>query len=45
MESPWEDPYLIHEAIPGGPYRLRDPKIGVDIENTWNAMQLRQFYP
>jgi transposase InsO family protein len=37
LEPPWEGPYLIHEAIPGGAYRLRDPKTGVDIENPWNA--------
>jgi hypothetical protein len=45
LESPWEGPYLIHEAIPGGAYRLRDPKTGVDVENPGNAQQLRQFYP
>jgi hypothetical protein len=45
LEPPWEGPYLIHEAIPRGAYRLRDPKIGVDIENPWNAQQLRRFYP
>jgi hypothetical protein len=45
LESPWEGPYLIHEAIPGGAYRLRDPKTGVGVENPWNAQQLRWFYP
>jgi hypothetical protein len=45
LESPWEGPYLIHEAISGGAYRLRNPKIGVDVENPWNAAQLREFYP
>jgi transposase InsO family protein len=40
LESPWEGPYLVHEAIPGGAYRLRDPKTGVDVENPWNAAQL-----
>jgi hypothetical protein len=45
LESPWEGPYLVHEAILGGTYRLRDPKIGVDVENSWNAQQLRRFYP
>jgi transposase InsO family protein len=33
LESPCEGPYLVHEAIPGGAYRLRDPKTGKDIEN------------
>jgi hypothetical protein len=41
LESPWEGPYLIHEAIPGGAYQLHDPKTGVDVENPWNAQQLR----
>jgi hypothetical protein len=45
LESPWEGPYLIHKEIPGGAYRLRNPKIGVDVENPWNAAQLHQFYP
>jgi hypothetical protein len=38
LESPWENPYLIHEVIPGGAYRLRNPKTGVDEKNPWNAM-------
>jgi hypothetical protein len=33
LESPWEGPYLVHEAIPGGAYQLRNPKIGVDEKN------------
>jgi hypothetical protein len=41
LESPWECPYLVHEAIPGGAYRLCDPKTGVDEKNPWNAAQLR----
>jgi hypothetical protein len=45
LESPWEGPYLIHEAIPGGAYRLRNPKIGLDEKNPWNIVQLRRFYP
>jgi hypothetical protein len=45
LEPPWEGPYLVHEAILGGAYRLRDPKTGKDIDNPWNAQQLRRFYP
>jgi transposase InsO family protein len=45
LEPPWEGPYLIHEVIPGGAYRLRNPKIGADIENPWNAAQLHRLYP
>jgi transposase InsO family protein len=41
LEPPWEGPYLVHEVIPGGAYRLRNPKTGADIENPWNAAQLR----
>jgi hypothetical protein len=37
LESPWEGPYLIHEPILGGAYRLCDPKTGVDVKNPWNA--------
>jgi hypothetical protein len=33
LESPWEGRYLIHEAIPGGAYRLRNPKTGLDEKN------------
>jgi hypothetical protein len=45
LEPPWEGPYLVHEAIRGGAYRLRDSKTGKDIDNPWNAQQLRRFYP
>jgi hypothetical protein len=45
LESPWEGPYLIHEAISGGAYQLRDPKTGVDEKNPWNAALLRRFNP
>jgi hypothetical protein len=37
LESPWKGPYLVHEAILGGAYRLRNPKTGVDEKNPWNA--------
>jgi hypothetical protein len=37
LESPWEGPYFIHEVIPGGAYRLRNPKMGVDEKNPWNV--------
>jgi hypothetical protein len=45
LEPPWEGPYLVHEVIPGGAYRLRNPKMGKDVENPWNIVQLRRFYP
>jgi transposase InsO family protein len=45
LEPPWEGPYLVHEAILGGAYRLRDPRTGKDIDNPWNAQQLHRFYP
>jgi hypothetical protein len=45
LEPPWEGPYLVHEVIPGGAYRLRNPKTGADVENPWNAAQLRRFNP
>jgi hypothetical protein len=40
LESPWEGPYLVHEAILGGAYQLRDPKTRKDVKNPWNAQQL-----
>jgi hypothetical protein len=45
LELPWEGSYLVHEAIPGGAYRIRNPKTGVDVENPWNIVQLCRFYP
>jgi hypothetical protein len=45
LELPWEGPYLVHKAIPGGAYRLRNPRTGVDEKNPWNATQLCCFYP
>jgi transposase InsO family protein len=45
LEPPWEGPYLVHEVIPGGAYRLRNPKSGKDVDNPWNAAQLHRFYP
>jgi hypothetical protein len=45
LEPLWEGPYLVHEVIPGGAYRLRNPKMGKDVDNPWNAAQLRHFYP
>jgi hypothetical protein len=45
LEPPWEGPYLIHKAILGRAYRLRNPKTGVDEKNPRNTAQLRRFYP
>jgi hypothetical protein len=45
LESPWEGTHLIHEVIPGGAYRHRNPETGVDEKNPWNAAQLCCFYP
>ena len=44
LESPWEGPYIIHEVIRGGSYRLRDPDTGGVYKNPWNIAQLRKFY-
>jgi transposase InsO family protein len=33
LEPLWEGPYLVHEVIPGGAYRLRNPKTGKDVVN------------
>jgi hypothetical protein len=45
LEPPWEGPYLVHKVIPGGAYHLRNPKTGKDVDNPWNTVQLRRFYP
>jgi hypothetical protein len=45
LEPPWKGPYLVHEVIPRGAYHLRNLKTGKDVDNTWNAAQLRRFYP
>ena len=37
LESPWEGPYIVTEAIPGGAYRLKDKKSGKDQGNPWNV--------
>ena len=44
LESPWEGPYIIAEAIPGRAYRLKDPDSGEIYANPWNVAQLRRFY-
>jgi hypothetical protein len=45
LEPPWEGPYLVHEVILGGAYRVCNPKTRADIENPWNTTQLRRFNP
>ena len=44
LESPWEGPYVIHEVIPGGAYRLASMETGGVLTNPWNVAQLRRFY-
>ena len=44
LESPCEGPYIIEEVIPGGEYRLKNPKTGKSVSNPWNVAQLRRFY-
>ena len=44
LESPWEGPYIVEEVIPGGAYRLKNPKTGKSVSNPWNVAQLRRFY-
>jgi transposase InsO family protein len=44
LEPPWEGPYIIHEVIPGGAYRLKDMETGGIYTNPWNVAQLRRFY-
>ena len=44
LEPPWEGPYIIHEVIPGGAYRLASLETGGVFRNPWNIAQLRRFY-
>jgi hypothetical protein len=44
LESPWEGPYIVTEAIPGGAYRLKEKKFGKYQGNSWNVAQLRRLY-
>ena len=44
LESPWEGTYIVDEVIPGGAYRLKNPKTGKKVGNPWNVAQLRRFY-
>ena len=43
LSSPWEGPYIVHEVIRPGAYRLKDDEGNV-ISNAWNIEQLRRFY-
>lgn len=45
LSPPWEGPYIIHEVLRGGSYRLKDPDTGGIYKNPWNVAQLRKFYP
>jgi hypothetical protein len=42
-ESP-QGPYIIHEVLPGGAYRLKDMTTGDIYASLWNIAQLRRFY-
>jgi hypothetical protein len=44
LESPWVEPYIVTEVIPGRAYRLQDKKTGKDESNPWNVEQLWRFY-
>ena len=44
LEPPWEGPYVIHEVIPGGAYRLASMETRGVLTNPWNIAQLRRFY-
>jgi hypothetical protein len=44
LESPWEGPYIIHEVLPGGAYRLKNLTTRSVYANPWNVAQLHRFY-
>ena len=43
LSPPWEGPYVVHEVIRPGAYRLKDEEGNV-ISNAWNIEQLCRFY-
>ena len=44
LASPWEGLYIVTEVLGGGAYRLKDPKTGAVVSNSWNVAHLRLFY-
>lgn len=43
FSSPWDAPYIIHEVLRPGAYRLKDPKNDTIIPNAWNIKLLCPF--
>lgn len=44
LTSPWEGPYIIHQVLRPGLYKLIT-FAGRIFDNAWNIQQLRRFYP
>lgn len=44
LSAPWEGPFIIQEVLMSGAYRLKNPKTGKIMENSWNIAQLCHFY-
>jgi transposase InsO family protein len=40
----WDGPFIIHQVLIGGAYRIRDPEDGRLEPHPWNAALLRRFY-
>lgn len=44
LSPPWEGPYRVIKVIKPGTYRLAHLD-GSPLQNTWNAIHLRKYYP
>nr|CCI55446.1 PH01B001E05.2 [Phyllostachys edulis] len=44
LESKWEGPYIITHSRRAGSFYIATPE-GQQLDNTWNAKSLRNFYP
>jgi hypothetical protein len=41
---PWEGPFIVHEVLRHGTYKIRYED-GRVVSNAWNIEHLRSFYP
>jgi hypothetical protein len=44
LSPPWEGPFIIHDVLRPGPYKIRYED-GRVVTNAWNIEHLRPFYP
>ena len=44
LQPQWYDPFIVRSMVKPGTYRLMNDK-GVKTDHTWNADNMRRFYP